>query len=97
MQRSVIIPHVAVMAVLSVSAQQTSKGRENDCWKRRCCQSFRGAVLRTGTKVMLSGPVSMRTESNKDGEYSFVHTARYVHAGSCFSGLGSFADRPSRD
>ena len=72
MQRSVIILLVALMAVLSASAEQTSTGRATIVGNVYVVNPSGGQSVVPGARVKLSGPVSMQTESNKDGKYSFV-------------------------
>jgi hypothetical protein len=72
MRRLVIILLVAVMAVWSASAQQTSTGRATIVGSVYVVNPSGEQSLVPGAKVELSGPVSMQTESNKVGEYSFV-------------------------
>ncbi|HXO34774.1 MAG TPA: carboxypeptidase regulatory-like domain-containing protein [Candidatus Acidoferrales bacterium] len=72
MQRSVIVLLAAVMAVLSASAQQTSTGRATIVGSVYVVNPSGEQSFVPGAKVKLSGPVSMQTESDKDGKYSFV-------------------------
>jgi outer membrane receptor for ferrienterochelin and colicin len=72
MQRSVIILLVALMAVLSASAEQTSTGRATIVGNVYVVNPSGEQSVVPGARVKLSGPVSMQTESNKDGKYSFV-------------------------
>jgi outer membrane receptor for ferrienterochelin and colicin len=72
MQRSVIILLGAVMAVLSASAQQTSTERATIVGSVYVVNPSGEQSFVPGSKVKLSGPVSMQTESNNDGKYSFV-------------------------
>jgi hypothetical protein len=72
MQRSVIIFLGAVMAVLSASAQQTSTERATIVGSVYVVNPSGEQSFVPGSKVKLSGPVSMQTESNNDGKYSFV-------------------------
>jgi outer membrane receptor for ferrienterochelin and colicin len=60
------------MAVLSASAQQTSTERATIVGSVYVVNSSGEQSFVPGSKVKLSGPVSMQTESNNDGKYSFV-------------------------
>ena len=72
MQRSMIILLGAVMAVMSASAQQTSTGRATIVGSVYVVNPSAEQSFVPGAKVELNGPVSMQTESNTDGKYSFV-------------------------
>ena len=60
------------MAVLSASAQQTSTERATIVGSVYVVNPSGEQSFVPGSKVKLSGPVSMQTESNNDGKYSFV-------------------------
>jgi outer membrane receptor for ferrienterochelin and colicin len=76
MQRSVIMLLVLVMANLSASAQQTSTGGATIIGSVYVVNASGEQSFVPGAKVKLSGGVSMQTESDKDGKYSFVAIPR---------------------
>jgi Carboxypeptidase regulatory-like domain len=72
MQRSVIIFIVTMAPLLSASGQQTGTGRVTLVGTVFVTNSSGEQSFVPGARVTLSGPISIGTESNENGEYSFV-------------------------